>query len=149
MGPTILLRQDLDFEKAVNTAFYEFNHGLNFLEITEMGNLPKHPLLFCSSHPFFAFISLPISPNCAQQLYSKPLLLHNQQQLSDGCVSFFTFSCHSFRLDNIKTRTTATHFTAINNPNTYIQIVLHSNSTAEISNGLVCFHWSGRIVCLS
>jgi hypothetical protein len=47
-----------------------------------MGNSPKHPLLFCSSRSFFAFISLPISPNCAQQLYSKPLLLHNQQQLS-------------------------------------------------------------------
>jgi hypothetical protein len=50
---------------------------LNFLEITRDGKFIKAS----SSRPFsFAFISLPINPNCAQQLYSKPLLLHNPQQ---------------------------------------------------------------------
>jgi glucose-6-phosphate-specific signal transduction histidine kinase len=65
-GRTVILKRQYF------TASCKFNHRLNFLEITEIGNLPAYPLLFCcSSRPFFAFISL----HCAQQPYRKPLLL--------------------------------------------------------------------------
>jgi len=79
VGPTIYLRQDLDYKK---TVFYCFLQVYPQVELSRdlkgFENLPKHPLLFSLLVCFLIhnhFSS--INPNYAQQLYSKPLLLHN------------------------------------------------------------------------
>jgi hypothetical protein len=87
MDPTTYMRQDHDLLEAVKYCFFtSFNLWLNFLEILIRVEITKtHTLLIQFSFPLllpilvlsFAFISLPINRNCAQQLHSKPLLLHN------------------------------------------------------------------------
>jgi hypothetical protein len=86
MNPTTYMRQDHDLLEVVKYCFFtSFNLWLNFLEMIRVELTKTHTILVQFSFALllpnlvlpFAFISLPINRNCAQQLHSKPLLLHN------------------------------------------------------------------------
>jgi len=65
-------------EKQYFTVFLQVQPQVELPRDNRDRKLPAYPLLcYCSSRPFFAFISF----HCTQQQFRKQLLLHNQQQL--------------------------------------------------------------------
>jgi hypothetical protein len=100
-------------KKQYFTVFLQVQPQVELARDNRDRKLPAYLLFcYCSSRSFFAFISF----HCAQQIIQETITATQPTTIKMMAASFFLHSIViNFALDNRKTRTATTHFTAINN----------------------------------